>query len=112
MTYDPVVRGGLLLGSTTERFADIGACGEQIAAIRLDLDGPHQIDATGLCVLPGVIDGLVQLTDVSSAFVPPAASFLTGSCAASTRLVDFAGSRPDEPLRESLRTRTVCRAGL
>jgi hypothetical protein len=40
VTFDLVVRGGLLLGSTTEGFADIGACGEQIAAIRLDLDGP------------------------------------------------------------------------
>jgi dihydroorotase-like cyclic amidohydrolase len=112
VTYDLVLRSGLLLGSTTEKFADIRACGEQIAAIRLDLDGPHQIDATGLCILQGVIDGLVQLTDVSSSLVPPAASFLTGTCAASTTPVDLAGSRPDEPLRESLRARTVCRARL
>jgi len=108
VTYDLVLRGGLLLGSTTEGSTDIGARGEQIAAIRLDLDGPHQIDATAL---PGVIDCLIQLTDVSSALVPPAAPFLTGTCAASTTPVDFARSRPDEPLRESLRTRTVCRAG-
>ena len=54
MTYNLVIHGGLLAGSTTEGFAHIGVCGEQIAAIGRDLGGENQIDATGLYLPPAM----------------------------------------------------------
>lgn len=44
MTYNLVIHGGPLVGSTTEGFAHIGVCGEQIGAIGPDLGGENQID--------------------------------------------------------------------
>jgi dihydropyrimidinase len=97
VTYNLVIHGGLLVGSTTEGFAHVGACGEQIAAIGLDLGDERQIDATGLYKPPGAIDGHVHLTYPISATERTADSCLTGTCAAAfsgvTTLLDFRSRR-------------------
>src|SRR3954449_4554096 len=58
---DLVIRGGTVVTATGSRRADIAVAGGRIVAIEPDLSGPaaaadEVIDATGLLVLPGVID--------------------------------------------------------
>ena len=58
---DLVVRGGTVVTATGSRRADVAIQGGRIAAIEPDLQGPAAtaddvVDATGLLVLPGVID--------------------------------------------------------
>src|ERR1700680_2922741 len=96
MSYDLVIKGGTMIGAgtTATQIADVAVIGERIAAIGTELDGAREIDAFGLYVLPGAIDGHVHLNDPRSASVPTADSFATGTRAAAfgggTTLIDFA----------------------
>ena len=56
-----LVRGGTVVTADGSRIADVGVDGGRISAIEPDLSGPaaradEVIDATGLLVLPGVVD--------------------------------------------------------
>ncbi len=58
---DLVLRGGTVVTATGSRLADVAVDGGRIAAIEPDLSGPagsaaEIVDATGLLILPGVID--------------------------------------------------------
>jgi dihydropyrimidinase len=58
---DLVIRGGTIVTATGSRGADIAVDGGRISAIEPDLGGPADaattvIDATGMLVLPGVVD--------------------------------------------------------
>ena len=60
MAYDLVVRGGTIVdGSGLPRYrADIGVTGSTIAAVgRIDETGHREVDADGLVVTPGFVDG-------------------------------------------------------
>ena len=60
MAFDLVIRGGRVVdGSGTGGYrADVGLAGDRIAAIgRLAERGREEIDADGLVVSPGFIDG-------------------------------------------------------
>jgi len=60
MAYDLVIRGGTVIdGSGAPRAgADVGISGGRLATIgRIDESGEAEIDATGLFVVPGFIDG-------------------------------------------------------
>lgn len=104
-----MVKGGQVISSGFSEVADLGVEGEKIAAIGTDLDGTKTLDASGLYVLPGAIDGHVHLFDSCSASVPTADDFATGTKAAAfggvTTVVDFAESSGDEPLERSLMLR-------
>ena len=63
MSYDLVIKRGRLVTATDTYVADLAIAGEQIAAIGRDLHGVNEIDANGLYVLPGAVDGHVHLTD-------------------------------------------------
>ena len=111
MSYDLVVKGGLVVTSTETLRADVATAGERIAAIGSDLDGARTIDATGLLVIPGAIDGHVHLNDPT---FPPYAvhtadSFATGTRAAAfggtTTVVDFAQPAVGQPLVDGLEQR-------
>jgi dihydropyrimidinase len=111
LSYDLVVKGGLVVTSTETLRADVATAGERIAAIGADLDGARTIDASGLLVLPGAIDGHVHLNDPT---FPPYAvhtadSFATGTRAAAfggtTTVVDFAQPAVGQPLVEGLEQR-------
>ena len=71
MSYDLVVKGGLVVTSADSFVADIAIAGERIAAVGTDLAGAREIDAAGLYVLPGAVDGHIHLTDPT---FPPAES--------------------------------------
>jgi dihydropyrimidinase len=56
--FDLIVRGGTVVGAEGSRRADVGVVGERIATVEPDLgtDAARVVDATGLFVLPGVVD--------------------------------------------------------
>ena len=59
--YDLVIRGGRVITATDDYVADVAVQGERIAAVGVDLPGAAVIDAEGLYVLPGAIDGHVHM---------------------------------------------------
>jgi dihydropyrimidinase len=111
MTYDLVIKNGQLITAHESFVADVGVNGEGIAAIGQALAGTREIDAHGLYVLPGAIDGHVHLTDPRYAplYTPSADSFAVGSRAAAfggvTSLVDFAAPQAGVNLVEELERR-------
>ena len=54
--YDTVIRGGTVVTAADTFTADVGIIGERIAAVGVDLEGAHVIEAAGRLVLPGGID--------------------------------------------------------
>ena len=59
MTYDLVIRNGLLVDGTgaSPRRADVAVNGERLAAIgEVSERGTREIDATGRIVTPGFVD--------------------------------------------------------
>ncbi|MDX6485297.1 MAG: dihydropyrimidinase [Gaiellaceae bacterium] len=108
MSYDIVIKGGLVVTSEREVVADVAIDGERIAAVGDDLAGAREIPAEGLYVIPGAIDGHVHLNDPT---FPPFAtltgdSFASGTRAAAfggvTTVVDFAQPAVGQPLLEEL----------
>ena len=103
-----MIKGGLVVTSERELVTDVGITGERIAAVGDDLAGERELDARGLYVLPGAIDGHVHLNDPT---FPPYAtptgdSFASGTRAAAfggvTTVVDFAQPAVGQPLLEEL----------
>jgi len=111
MTYDLVLKNGQLITEHESFVADVGVNGERIAAVGQALAGAREIDARGLYVLPGAIDGHVHLTDPTYAplYVPTADSFATASVAGAfggvTTVVDFAQPAAGVSLVEALERR-------
>ena len=111
VSFDLVVKGGLVVTSGDSFVADIAIAGERIAAVGRDLAGAREIDAAGLYVLPGAVDGHIHLTDPTfPPYAPQTAdSFATASVAAAfggvTTLVDFAQPAPGQSLVEELERR-------
>ncbi|HSS55291.1 MAG TPA: hypothetical protein VLK79_11655, partial [Gaiellales bacterium] len=56
-----VIRGGRLIGADGQRTADVAVDGELIAAVSTGLHGRREIDADGLYVIPGAVDGHVHM---------------------------------------------------
>lgn len=111
MSYDLVVAGGLVVTAEEVFVADVGISGQRIAAVGTGLRGERQLDARGLYVLPGAIDGHIHLTDPTFPpyAIPTADSFATASAAAAfggvTTIVDFAQPAVGQPLLEELERR-------
>jgi len=111
LSYDLVVRGGLVVGSEQAAVADVAVSGERIAAIGRDLRGAVELDARGLYVIPGAIDGHVHLNDPTFPpyATPTADSFATGTRAAAfggvTTVVDFAQPEAGRSLLDGLDAR-------
>ena len=65
MSFDVLIRGAVLVGSGTPSRLDVGVADGVIAALGPELSGPaaEEIDAAGLYLLPGVIDGHVHMNE-------------------------------------------------
>ena len=108
MSYDIVIKGGMLASSKGTTRADLGIRGETIAASGLDLEGREVIDATGKLVLPGAID-------VHNHFQLPfcgtvsADDFVSGSRASAlggvTSFLDFAIQARPQSVMEAIAAR-------
>jgi dihydropyrimidinase len=111
MSHDLVIKGGQLITPHDAFTADIGISDERIAALGHGLSGRREIDARGLYVIPGAIDGHVHLTDPDYAplYPPNADSFAVGTRAGAfggvTSLVDFAAPKAGLDLVEALERR-------
>jgi dihydropyrimidinase len=111
MQFDLVIRNGQLTTGQHTLTTDVAVDGERIAALGDGLRGRREIDARGLYVLPGAIDGHVHLTDPRYAphYTPTADSFAVGSRAAAfggvTTFIDFAAPKAGVSLVEELERR-------
>jgi dihydropyrimidinase len=111
LSYDLVLRGGLVVTPEQAAIADVAVSGERIVAIGTGLTGRVDIDARGLYVIPGAVDGHVHLTDATFPpyATPTADSFATGTRAAAfggvTTIVDFAQPAVGQPLVDGLERR-------
>jgi dihydropyrimidinase len=106
--HDLVIRGGRVVGAAGEVIADVGVRGERIASVGLGLRGRREIDAGGLYVIPGAVDGHVHMRTDRPVHVYDD-TFETGTIAAAfggvTAIVDQAQVEPGTPLLEGLRKR-------
>ena len=101
--HDLVVRGGRLIAEHGEVRADVAVDGDRIATVGAGLRGRREIDADGLYVIPGAVDGHVHMRTARPVDVYDD-SFETGSIAAAfggvTTIVDQAQVEPGRPLME------------
>jgi dihydropyrimidinase len=92
MDYDRVIKGGEVVSASGRARADVGITGERIGALGRDLEGRETIDATGLWVLPGVIDAHTHFALPVSG-MRTADDFASGTRAAAlggvTTVIDF-----------------------
>ncbi len=95
MSYDTIIRGGLLVTPDGVVEADLAIAGETIAAIGPELaagPGTRVLDATGKLVIPGGIDPHVHLQMPAGA-VTSSDDFYTGTvaaaCGGTTTVIDF-----------------------
>lgn len=78
---DLVIKGGTVILEDTEVVADIAVKDGKIAAIGADLEGAEVIDAAGLVVAPGMIDGHAHITDPGGGVRDGWEGYLTGTAA-------------------------------
>lgn len=102
------MRGGTIITSDRSVSADVGVRGEKIAAIGDRLRGAREIDATGMYVLPGAIDGHVHMR-TNRAHDVYDDTFATGTIAAAfggvTTMVDQAQVEVGTSLSDGLDSR-------
>lgn len=96
MSYELVVRGGVVVSPTSTARLDIGIIGGRVAALGAHLDdGETEIDARGLVVLPGLVDVHVHLREPG---MTEKEGFLFGTRAAAaggvTTVVDMPNTLP------------------
>ena len=82
MTYDLVIKGGLIATATDRFHADIGIAGGKIAALGLGLEAADMIDATGKLVLPGGIEAHCHIAQESATGGMTSDDYRTGSISA------------------------------
>ena len=65
MSFDVVIRGAVVVAGGTRSRVDVGVRDGLIASLEPELGGPatEAIDADGLYLLPGVIDGHVHMNE-------------------------------------------------
>src|SRR5437763_4239887 len=106
--HDLVIRGGRLVGADGETVADVAVDCERIAAIGTGLQGRRRIDADGLYVIPGAIDGHVHMRTDRPVDVYDD-TFETGTVAAAfggvTTIIDQAQVEPGTSLMDGFRRR-------
>jgi allantoinase len=65
MSFDVLIRGATVVGAGVKRHVDVGVADGRVAALEPELSGPatEEIDAEGMYLLPGVIDGHVHMNE-------------------------------------------------
>src|SRR3979411_2388049 len=104
-----LIRGGTVVTAEGERKADVLVRAGKIAEVRDGIAGREDvIDASGMLVLPGVVDPRTHLlldtrpSRTSEDFESGSASAAAGGV---TTYLDFAPQLPGQPFREALRAR-------
>ncbi|AEB07736.1 allantoinase [Coriobacterium glomerans PW2] len=81
MSNDLVIKGGLVILEGGEMTCDIAIKDGRISGIGDDLEGTKTIDATGLVVSPGMIDGHAHITDPGGGIRDGWEGYSTGTAA-------------------------------
>lgn len=107
MTFDLTIRHGRITTSERTFDADIGVRDGRIAAIAEHLPaGVHDIDASGLWVLPGGIDSHVHLEERSGMGLMGADDFYSGTVSAAfggtTTVIPFAAQHKGQQVAQVL----------
>ncbi len=102
--FDLIIRGGRVVTTTDDRVADIGVNDGKVAAVENALAGEatHDIDASGLLVLPGGVDTHCHVEQKSSTGLMTADDFhsatVSAACGGTTTIVPFAAQHRGESL--------------
>ncbi len=108
MMLDLVIRGGTVVRPSGTAREDIGIRGEKIDAVGPGLRGTRTIDASGLLILPGVIDVHTHMAAPAGG-ATSTDDFFTGTRAAAaggvTTIVDFTVASPGSRLVEDIARR-------
>lgn len=81
MSYDLVIKNGLVILEDGEVKTDVAVKDGVIAAIGSELEGAKVIDATGLIVSPGMLDAHVHITDPGGGYRDEWEGYVTGTAA-------------------------------
>lgn len=83
MSHELVIKNGLVILEDGEIQTDVAVDGGKITAIGGDLAGDQVVDATGLIVSPGMVDGHVHITPMGGGYRNEWEGYVTGtaSCA-------------------------------
>lgn len=81
MSNDMVIKNGTVIFEDTTAVCDVAVKDGKIAAIGQDLEGDEVIDATGLVVSPGMIDGHAHITGPGGGVRDGWEGYLTGTAA-------------------------------
>ncbi len=107
--YDLVIKNGHVINAEASFDADVAINGETIAAIGKDLAGTREIDATGMLVTPGAIDGHVHLQMTLPDGPTSTDTFFTGTRSAAfggtTTIIDFVECKRRESMADALTRR-------
>ncbi|OGS08708.1 MAG: hypothetical protein A2270_01705 [Elusimicrobia bacterium RIFOXYA12_FULL_51_18] len=120
MRYDLIIRGGLAVLENGPARADIFISNGVIKRVLKPSKTPYSaarvIDASGLIVLPGIIDAHVHYSLHLGGSKITADDFYSGSAAAAcggvTSVLDYTGQGPGVPLRTGLKERIEEAEGL
>lgn len=107
-----LIRGGTVVTAQGCTLADVVVEGETITAVEPSLpakDGLHEVDASGLLVLPGGVDPHVHMELPVGEGIVSADDFASGSAAAlaggTTTIIDFVTPDRDQRLADAHRER-------
>jgi dihydropyrimidinase len=105
MNYDLVIKNGRIITASEDFVGDVAVLGEKITAVGQNLSGAREIEARGLYVIPGAVDGHVHLQMPIADWVT-SDSFEQGTIAAAcggvTSIVDFVEPQQGQDLVEAL----------
>ena len=112
-----IIKDGTVVTPQGTAKTDIGIDGESISALAPGLSGHREIDATGLIVLPGVIDAHTHM-ELPVRGSRSSDDFLSGTIAAAcggvTTIADFSVGAPETSLPEEIeaRLKTAAKAAI
>ncbi len=112
-----IIKDGTVVTPQGTAKTDIGIDGENISALAPGLSGHREIDATGLIVLPGVIDAHTHM-ELPVRGSRSSDDFLSGTIAAAcggvTTIADFSVGAPETSLPEEIeaRLKTAAKAAI
>lgn len=115
MSYDLVIRNGMVATAADVFAADVGVKDGKIAALGRDLgSGTREIDASGKLVLPGGIDSHCHIEQPGSAGGSNADTFTTGTisaaCGGTTTVIAFSPQTRGGSVAEAAeRYAAICR---
>lgn len=80
--YDLVIKNGLVILEGGETKTDVGVNEGEIVAIANDLSGDKEVDAEGLIVSPGMVDGHVHISEPGGGYRDEWEGYETGTASA------------------------------